>query len=170
VTASGFNSAAWSVVPFGGPALEAPPPVPGLKEALAAALAVYLPSVNLIGQAYYPLYLPQTVNLAAGPALTYHVVSSLHVMNLATAAGMRETRIRFTVFSYRHRDLETCLEILRNYWTGYKTILGGLPLSFAYLENEDDGYDEPIAGSDLGVHFKEFDYVFKFRESIPTNA
>jgi hypothetical protein len=144
--------------------------VPNLKQAIVAALSVHAPTVAMIGQNFFPVVIPQTTNLASAPALTYKVVTSLHDMNIAAASGMRSTRIRFRISSFAHGDIESCLEILRNLLQGFKSILAGLPIVFVTLENEFDGYDEPIPGSDLGTHYKEFDFLFKLRESIPSNA
>jgi hypothetical protein len=149
----------------------APPPAArtDLKQAITAVLKADGPTAGLVGQNLFPVVIPQTATPGT-PTLTYKFVSSLHGTNVRQASGMRSTRVRFRISSFAHGDIESGLEILRNLFQGLIGPLSGLPICFVTLENEVDDYSEPLPGSDLGTHSKEFDFVFKFRESIPTNT
>jgi hypothetical protein len=163
---SRFNSARFNGRYF---IFAAPAPLLNLKEAIVATLSAHAPTIALVGQSLYPMVVPQS-HTPGDPALTYRIISSLHDTNIAKASGMRSTRVRFRISSAVQGDVEACLEVLRQLFQGLIGPLSGLPICFVTLENEVDDYDEPIPGSDLGTHYKEFDFVFKFRESIPTNT
>jgi hypothetical protein len=147
----------------------APPLVTGdLKQAIVAALGVQPAAVALFGNRIFPVVIPQTAQTGA-PSLTYQFNDSTHDSGLVTPAGMRYVSVLFRVSSYNHGDVETGREVLRSFFQGYKTLLAGLPIIFVWFDYETDGYDEPISGSDIGIHWKECPFTFKLRESMPTN-
>jgi len=142
-----------------------------LKQAIVAALAEETALAALVGPNVFPKIIPETCSLANSAAITYKFLTSAHTTNLRQAAGMQSVRVRFGVYSFNEADTETIKEILRNLFQGFSTSLAGLPIVFVTLEDGDiDDYDEPIAGSDSGTYSKEFDFLFKLRESIPTNT
>jgi hypothetical protein len=148
----------------------APPPPPTgrtLEEEVVTAL-IASPYVDaIVGDQIFPGAIPQT---AALPALCYRVISVVRDYHLRDAGGMKWVRIRFLARSHAHSDLIALLESLRNRFEGLLGVLGALTIHFVLLENEVDDYEEPLPGSDLGVHSKQFDLRFKLRESLPTHV
>ena len=128
------------------------------------------PLTAILENNIFPVVIPQTAKLVNSAALTYKFISSNHSTNIRKAAGMQSVRVRFRVSGFSRIDVEMTKEILRNLFQGFSTKLAGLPIVFVTFENEVDDYSEPLPGSDLGTHWKEFDFLFKLRETIPTNT
>lgn len=141
--------------------------IPGgvdLKQAIAAALLADASLAAKCGDRVYPTALPQTATL---PAVGYWFTGSEHTASLTGAAGMRSVRVRFEILTRLVSDMEALAEVIRNRFQGLIGTISGVSIAFVTLEDERDRYEEPLQGSDLGTHAKEFDLLFKLRETIP---
>jgi hypothetical protein len=147
----------------------APPILEDLKLALLAAFEADPAAAALFGNRIYPVIIPQSSPMGAA-TLTYQMSDSQHDDTLTAPAGIRYVSILFRVSSYNHADIESGREVLRNFFQGFAGELDGLPIIRVFFDTEDDGYDEPISGSDIGIYWKELPFTFKLRESRPTNV
>jgi hypothetical protein len=140
-----------------------------LKQAIVSALGTQADAVALWANRVYPTIIPQTAPPGVAK-LTYMFDDSQHDTHLTAPAGIRYVSVVFTAYSAAQADIETAREVLRGFFQGFKTTLAGVPIIFVFFEHENDGYDEPISGSDIGTHWKEMPFTFKLRETLPTNA
>ncbi|SIO60144.1 Protein of unknown function [Singulisphaera sp. GP187] len=139
----------------------------GFRAALATGLKSNAALTLIVGQRIFPQVLPQTAGL---PALVYVVRSNVPVHNLSGAAGVTEARVEFRAYSTVNGDCDAILQVVRNQFEGI--INGSLPGSIQILEtvrkDEFDRWDPPVTQSDLGTYFEMHDYLFRYRESIPS--
>ncbi len=146
-----------------------PTPTEELKVALLAALEADPAAAALFGDRIYPVIIPQSSPQGAA-TLTYQFEQSQHDTTLTAPAGIRYVSILFRVSSFDHADIESGREVIRNFFQGFRGELDGLPIIYIYFDTENDGYDEPISGNDIGTYWKELPFTFKLRESMPTNV
>lgn len=140
---------------------------PDLKQAIVAALQASEEFQTIAGMQIFPTMLPQT---ARAPAVAYHVFESDHTMEQGGAAGMREVQVEYEILTYLVSDMEAMCELLRNRFQGLIQLVSGVLIKWVSFDGQADQYFEPLAGSDLGTHYKSLRFTYKLRETLPTHT
>jgi hypothetical protein len=155
---------------FGGVAIIIPPPTQGsLRQAVYSRLASSPAIAALIGARIHFGALPQSIDLADGPALTYMVPSRSYGHVLCGSDGTSSARVQITAHSYRQAASDQLIQAVRDSFQGFVGTIGGLVITACIFDNEVDLPSPPFAGTDQWTYSVAADYQINHRVSLPAN-
>ena len=168
----------YTVVPFGAAAYTAgtglyPQILYDLRQSVYQALTASSVVTGVVGSRIYPKIPPQAGNTLLAPTLILRVISNPATHNLDGAAGLRTARVEIRIMSRLQSDCAAVVEEVRQLFQGLYGYVGGTTGVGVFtitttLDAESENYDEPDDGSDAGTHWISHEYVFRYRESLPS--
>lgn len=143
-----------------------------LRRALVAALKADPNVTAIVGNAIYPLRLPQkpatNAQTSALPAVRYEVTSIDRQTDLSGTACLASARVRLVALSLAMADCEELAEAFRSL---LQAMRGHLVDNFWVLEiqpdDEADSDEDPPDGSDDATFMISVAYVIRFQEFPP---
>jgi hypothetical protein len=127
-----------------------------------------LGAISIVGVRVEPHNIPQ----AAGdepplPAITYEVTEDDHRYTLDGESTLARTGMRFEARARFFSDCVALAEAARELLSGYRGQVGSVRIRFTRLTDQDSGYDIPADASDLGTHWKGYEYRFTYNVVSP---
>jgi hypothetical protein len=127
-----------------------------------------LGAISLVGVRVEPHNIPQ----AAGdepplPAITYEMTDDVHDYDLDGEGTLARGVIRFEARARFFSDCIALAEAARELLSGYRGTVGAVTIRFTKLTGQDSGWDPPPDASDLGTHWKAYDYKFTYNVIPP---
>lgn len=109
---------------------------------------------GVLGGRVYPKHLPQNPTY---PAIAYHRISGPREHSHDGSSGLAHPRFQLDLFARTHVAAKDLAEKVRLALDGYKGVMGGVggvDVNGAFLEDDDDGYDD-----DLKVYWWRMDFT-----------
>jgi hypothetical protein len=128
-------------------------------------LVAYL---NGLGLPVYPGHIPQSASL---PAMSFFLANADRLNRMSGPAGLAEVRVQIGVSSRSYAHCGSYSEALRVGLQGYiQAYMGQTFIHVCLCGNEVTQYAGAVDGTDKGVHTKIREFIFHYRESIPSLA
>lgn len=141
-----------------------------MEEALCSYILTKSAVTNLIGTGddarLYPYALPQSCNLASGPAATYEIITAEDFQTLADRAGIVQSRVRMTTFAQTHTAAMALARAIKNSGIAtLKGVSGGVDFRGVVIEEGIRCYGEqPTDGGETWRYIADFDLMISYLE------
>lgn len=135
---------------------------------LRTHLAAQTGITNLIGGAtprIYPVRRPQAVT---GDAICFWRTSGGHDHNLTGSSGTAIGTFAIEAISSSYTNADAIAEAIRQGMQGFSGTMGSTAVKSVILDDEQDGYDDPLDGSDVVTYRIALLYRIRYTESKPT--
>lgn len=154
---------------FGGPLYRASAPVTvlTLREAVMAWLRTLTSLTAIVGQRVYK---QDPSQVALYPCIAVEMPTRDYGYNHSGADGTSIGTIQITAISSQESSAVAAVEVIRNNWQGFRGTQSGVPIMWAYLDDEADGTTEPPDGSDGWIYQVAVSYRIKHRVPLPTSV
>ncbi|QQS08676.1 MAG: DUF3168 domain-containing protein [Phycisphaerales bacterium] len=106
---------------------------------------------GLLADRLYPKQLPQN---PIYPAIVYHRISGARDYSHDGSGNRAEPRFQFDCYDRTHVGAKALAEGLRLALSGYRGPMGTVDVQSAFLEDDDDGYDD-----DMKVYWYRMDFA-----------
>lgn len=141
-----------------------------MEEALSTYIITKAEVSAIIGSGVnarlFPIVVPETVNLANGPAATYEIVSSSETDLLTGRDGIVQSRVQIASFATTHSAVMLLARAIKN--TGIATLKGiyaGVDFRGVMIEDGIQCFaEQPTDGSDTWRYIAEFDLRVSYLE------
>lgn len=140
-----------------------------LRQAIAARLLASSGITSLVGSAIYFGALPQTWNLANGPALTFLVIGRSGGHVLSGADGTSSARVQFSAWAYSESLADQIIKAVFDRFDGFQGTIGSVQILASLWQNEVDLPASPRAGTDQWIYQIASDYLINHRLSYPAS-
>jgi hypothetical protein len=154
---------------FGGPLFRVPSNVTvlTLREAVMAWLRSLSPLTSIVGQR---IYKQDPSQMSLYPCIAVEMPTRDYGYNHSGADGTSTGHIQITALSSSESSAVAAIEVIRNNWQGFRGTQSGVPIMWAYLDDEADGTTEPPDGSDGWIYQAAVTYRIKHRVPAPTSV
>jgi hypothetical protein len=114
----------------------------------------------------YAINLPQSCNLAGGPAATYEIISSTETQTLLARAGIVQSRVRITAYAATHSAATALARAIKNSGiTELKGVVSGTDFRGVVIEEGlSCDSEQPTDGGEAWRYVAEFDLMISYLE------
>jgi hypothetical protein len=138
-----------------------------IREAVAAFLRSLSGLTPIVGTR---IYKQDPSQQSKYPCLVIEQPTRNYGMNLAGADGTSIATVQITAMSLQESTAVAAMEVVRNNWQGFRGTQSGVPILWAYLDDEVDGTTPPPDASDQWIYQVAVTYRIKHRVPMPTSV
>jgi hypothetical protein len=142
-------------------------PYQQIRQAVYARLMATSGVTELVGGRMFFGALPQSINLADGPALSYQVITRPYGHTLKGSDGTSRARVQISAHSYSEAISNQIMVAVNDAFDGYRGLMGEIDVTVSILKGRADIPAPPFASTDQWTFSVSADYLINHRVTFP---